>query len=223
MEPLVSCICITRDRRQFIAGAIDCFLSQKWPNKELIVIDDGDDLVGDLFRNVTNSRYAFLRGTHKIGNKRNLACMIASGQIIAHWDDDDWSAPERIRDQVERLLGSGKSVTGYRSMLFTDGARAFRYRGSAKYAIGSSLCFTRDFWRRHNFIDDHRMTEDNAFAREARDANQLICVDAGELMVARIHPGNTCLKKPLENPEQWSSADLAELPMGFLRTQGVCA
>jgi hypothetical protein len=34
-----------------------------------------------------------------------------------HWDDDDYSAPERISVQVERLRVSGKPLTGFHTRL----------------------------------------------------------------------------------------------------------
>ena len=38
-----------------------------------------------------------------LGAKLNLACDYARGEIIAHWDDDDWYAPRRLSTQVEAL------------------------------------------------------------------------------------------------------------------------
>ena len=38
-----------------------------------------------------------------LGAKRNLACELAAGLLIAHWDDDDWQAPRRL---MRRRLGS---------------------------------------------------------------------------------------------------------------------
>jgi hypothetical protein len=38
------------------------------------------------------------------GEKRNRAAAEARGEIIVHWDDDDWSARWRLRYQVEELV-----------------------------------------------------------------------------------------------------------------------
>ncbi|MCU1245662.1 MAG: glycosyl transferase family 2, partial [Acidobacteria bacterium] len=46
--PLVSCIMPTFERRAFIPQAMHCFLSQDYPNLELIVVDDGNDPIADL-------------------------------------------------------------------------------------------------------------------------------------------------------------------------------
>jgi glycosyltransferase involved in cell wall biosynthesis len=225
MLPLVSAVCVTADRREFLRAAVDCYLAQDWPNKELVVIDDGQDRVGDLCRDVPNCRYIHLAGAQlpigvkqKIGVKRNRGAEAAQGEIICAWDDDDYSAPERISDQVERMIESGKAVSGYHSMLFWDGERAFRYKGAYDYSLGSALCYRKEFWRQHAFIsEDHRRWEDNVFVQDARNENQIICTDAAKMMVARIHAGNTCPKKPAENPQQWAAVNPEELPALFPR------
>lgn len=41
--PMVSCVMPTRNRRRFTPRAIDMFNAQTWPNKELIILEDGDE------------------------------------------------------------------------------------------------------------------------------------------------------------------------------------
>ena len=83
-----------------------------------------------------------------------------------------------------------KAVTGYHSMLFTDGQQWWKYKGAANYALGTSLCYRKSWWNIHRF-SAKQIGEDGDFAREADMAGQLISVDAGELMIASIHKGNT--------------------------------
>jgi glycosyltransferase involved in cell wall biosynthesis len=78
------------------------------------VIADGENCE-DLVRGEPSARYIHFGIKHSIGAKRNLGCEAARGEIIAHWDDDDYSAPGRLEDQVRRILTSGKAVTGYNS------------------------------------------------------------------------------------------------------------
>ncbi len=52
--------------------------------------------VGDLVAGVPGVRYLQLPQRASIGAKRNLACAEARGELIAHWDDDDWYAPARL-------------------------------------------------------------------------------------------------------------------------------
>lgn len=138
-----------------------------------------------------------------IGAKRNFGCARASGEIIAHWDDDDYSAPGRLADQVARLQASGNAVTGYRSMRFTDGVESWRYQGTSLFAVGTSLCYRREWWREHPF-PSRQIGEDNEFVSDAVRAGQLATAEAGDLMHASIHPGNT-------SPRQLSGASWIKL------------
>ena len=53
----------------------------------------------------------------------------------------------------------------------------------------------------------------------ARDDNEIVAVGClSKLMVARIHAGNTCPKKPRQHPRQWSQVDVSEIPQEFLES-----
>ena len=110
--PLVSCIMPTFNRRGFVPLAVENFLAQDYPRKELIVVDDGEDPVGDLVRHLPDVRYERLPARASIGAKRNVACALAAGEVIAHWDDDDWYAPGRLRYQVRPLVAGEADLTG---------------------------------------------------------------------------------------------------------------
>jgi glycosyltransferase involved in cell wall biosynthesis len=125
-----------------------------------------------------------------IGQKRNFGSERADGEVIAVWDDDDYSAPGRLADQIGRLQESGNGVTGYHSMRFTDGQQWWQYRGEENYALGTSLCYRRDWWKNHPF-KSVQVGEDNGFVADAVAHGQLISVDARELMYATVHNANT--------------------------------
>jgi glycosyltransferase involved in cell wall biosynthesis len=110
--PLVSCIMPTHNRRTFLPLALRYFSYQDYPNKELLIIDDGTDSVGDLVNGLPGIRYLRLSARTSIGGKRNLACREARGEIIAHWDDDDWYAPDRLRYQIAPILAHEADMTG---------------------------------------------------------------------------------------------------------------
>lgn len=110
--PLVTCIMPTRDRRAFIPHALENFRRQDYPRKELVIVDDGNDAVGDLVLGHADVRYIRLTMQTTIGGKRNLACRQPRGQVIAHWDDDDWYAPDRLRYQVAPILAGEADLTG---------------------------------------------------------------------------------------------------------------
>ena len=135
-------------------------------------------------------RHVHLPGNPKIGAMRNAGCRLTGGNIIAHFDDDDYSGPDRLRVQVDALLASGKAVAGFRSMRFTDGKQWWEYTGRAQYALGTSLVYLRSWWAQHPF-PEVQVAEDFGFTEEARRAQQLHVDAAGDLMWATIHPENT--------------------------------
>ncbi|HEV8189449.1 MAG TPA: glycosyltransferase family A protein [Pyrinomonadaceae bacterium] len=168
--------------------AIESFLTQTYRSSLLLILSDGQD-VRDVVPDDPRIQLIHLAETRNIGEKRNYGCERARGEVICHWDDDDWSAPARVADQVARL-SEKCSVTGYHSMRFTDGTHWWLYQGTHDYALGTSLCYLRSWWQQHPF-EARQVGEDNYFVAAARRAKQLVSVDAGELMHATIHSNNT--------------------------------
>lgn len=162
---------------------------QRWSNRELLIADDGSEDARAVLPDDPRIRYLRV-GNQTLGAKRNLLCEAAQGPVIAHFDDDDYSAPGRLSDQVPRLLSSGLACTGYHSMRFTDGKSWWIYDGPPNYALGTSLVYRKDWWRLNPF-PSVRVGEDNHLVFKARAQRQLITAPAGDLMWATIHNTNT--------------------------------
>ena len=192
----------TRGRPQYAQRAIECFFSQTWPEKELVILDDADCPSFPIAP--AGVEYHRLNRRLSIGAKRNLCCSRANGNVIIHWDDDDYSVPERMADQVARLAESKCGLTGYHSMLFedVDTGKRWKYRGHHFYALGTSFCYTRDFWMAHPFPDKQTGEDGYITSRVAG----ILAVDAGELLIATIHNGNTSEKRANLNTENWVAA-----------------
>lgn len=182
----MTCLVLTRNRRHWLPYALRCVQHQTYRHRETLVVSSGVS-VADL---VGVARHLHLPCRPTIGAQRNAGCEAARGSIIAHFDDDDYSAPGRLAEQVERIERTGASVTGYHSMRFTDGKQWWRYGGSERYALGTSLVYRRDFWQRHRF-PEMQVGEDNQFVAAAVRERALVSVDAGEMQWATIHNGNT--------------------------------
>jgi glycosyltransferase involved in cell wall biosynthesis len=165
-------------------------VAQTYPQRELLILADGED-VRDLLPTDEPVRLIHLAETRQVGAKRNFGCVCATGEIVCHWDDDDYSAPERLAEQVEVLLDNPQyAVTGYHSMNFTDGAQWWRYSGAPNYALGTSLCYRRAWWEAHQF-PSIQVGEDNQFVAQAWAAKALHTIDARDRMYATVHPENT--------------------------------
>ncbi len=155
-EPLVTCIMPTYNRRAFVGQSVTYFLRQDYPNRELLILDDGEDAVADLVPTDARVRYVRLDRRLILGAKRNLACELARGSVIVHWDDDDWTAPNRVRTQVAVLLDSGADVCGVSRLLYyeADRDRAWLYacpQAGRRWVAGNTLAYLKRSWQEHPF------------------------------------------------------------------------
>ncbi len=194
MTPLVSAVMPTANRAAYVPMAIKCFLAQTYANRELVILETGEQDISRHLPDDARIRYYHYSRKARLGDLRNLVCGLAYGSIMIHWDDDDWYAPGRIADQVARLQGSGKAVTGYHRFFYWDevGRRAYEYNytGQGHYASGSTQCYFRTWWDVHPF-PSVGVSEDSQFSFDAAHAGQLISVPAAAMMVARTHGRNT--------------------------------
>jgi glycosyltransferase involved in cell wall biosynthesis len=198
MLPLVSCVMPTFNRRYFIPHAIKYFHRQEYPNKELIIIDDGSDCIQDLVPKVDNIKYIRLDHQISLGAKLNIACKHASGSIIVNWDDDDWYANYRIKYQVEELKERNADICGINNLLYYDLLKkeAFQYRyppDQRKWLLGSSLCYQRSYWEKNQYKDIN-VGVDGLFVWAASPEKVTALTDS-KMSVHMIHDQNISLKK----------------------------
>ena len=211
---LVSCIMPTANRSTFVPRAIGYFLRAQYEPRELVIVDDGSEPIRDLVPDDARIRYVRLEHRTSVGTKRNRAIQQARGELICHWDDDDWHAPHRIGTLVTALRAAQAEVCGTREMLFYDqgAGETWLYRyppGSRPWLVGGSLLYTREFWQAAPF-PDRQVGEDSQFLWRARPP-RTVCLEDHRLYVALIHSGNTCPKD--RRGPYWSrwSGDLESL------------
>jgi ADP-heptose:LPS heptosyltransferase/2-polyprenyl-3-methyl-5-hydroxy-6-metoxy-1,4-benzoquinol methylase len=220
----------TADRRGFVAQAIRCFLAQDYPERELLIVDDGADAVADLVPDDDRLRYLRLEGRRPVGTKRNFGCQQARGDIIVHWDDDDWNAPWRLRSQVEELLANQADICGLGRVLFygPQQQRAWEYvypAGHRRWVYGASLCYTKKFWQAHPF-PEIKVGEDTRFVWA--DARAKIHVQQDpRFLVALVHRSNTSPKRTSDSRYQPKPVGEIEALLGedaqFYRGLGTAA
>jgi glycosyltransferase involved in cell wall biosynthesis len=212
LTPIVSCLMPTADRRSFVPLAVARFLAQDHPSCELVVADDGFDSVADVMPDDARVRYLRLDRKLSLGAKRNLACEAARGDVIVHWDDDDWSAPWRVSYQVATLEREGADVCGLDRVLFYDprAARAWRYtfpRGARPWVYGATLCYRKALWTVNRFPEVN-VGEDTRFVWGARGARVVALADP-RCYVGTIHRGNTSPKRT--HDPRWEPVAAAEV------------
>jgi glycosyltransferase involved in cell wall biosynthesis len=193
----VTCIIPTANRRAYVPHAIAQFLRQDYADCDLLVLDDGAQSVEDLIPDDPRVRYVRDDQKRPIGAKRNRACELARGDVIIHWDDDDWNAPWRVRYQVEQLLARRADICGLDRVLFYDPAEdrgwEFVYAANATpWVYGATLCYTKAFWRRNPF-PAIGVGEDSRFVWSSV-SKKVVALEDQTFFVGIIHPGNTSPK-----------------------------
>lgn len=103
--PLVSVILTTRDRPRFLPLALACYQHQTYPERELIVVDDGEPFPAsaEAVAAVGGQLIRVDPGT-PLGTKLNHGVSAARGPLCQKMDDDDWYAPRFIETMVSALL-----------------------------------------------------------------------------------------------------------------------
>jgi glycosyltransferase involved in cell wall biosynthesis len=111
-SPLVSILIPCYNAELYIAAAVQSALDQTWPNKEIIVVDDGStDESGKLAEKFSR------RGVRVLHQENTGQCAAAnrayresSGEYIKFFDADDLLEPRTIELQMDRLAGNQKSI-----------------------------------------------------------------------------------------------------------------
>lgn len=220
----VSCVMPTADRHVFIPAAIKCFLDQEYyDDVELVIVDNGTvPCWRELPLGHLNIRYAYrppITGKLTTGAMRNWGNEIATGDIIAHFDDDDWSHPRRLANQIGFHLAQHKPVTGYHTILYwreVDNT-GFQYIDPSfrPHCAGTSLVYDRSYWLDNQF-PDRAVGEDFIFCILANRAGKLASQDGGQMIIARAHDSNTCV--PKFGSKKFPPVKATDFPPEFLLT-----
>jgi len=107
----------TPERYPLARKSVDAWLSQDYPGpRGLIVINDHPSTY--LFENASTPKDVVEVKPHdrlSLGKLRNLGIQAAAGyaDYLIQWDDDDYSAPSRLRYQVENTPAGAASIFRY--------------------------------------------------------------------------------------------------------------
>jgi glycosyltransferase involved in cell wall biosynthesis len=119
--PLISCICITNNRPELLQKAIECFESQNYPNKELVIsYPQKDHLTKQVISTQEKSNIRILaierEDEESLGNARNQAIIKCKGEYVCIWDDDDWYHSSRLSFQFNSMQERGQ---GFQASILT--------------------------------------------------------------------------------------------------------
>jgi glycosyltransferase involved in cell wall biosynthesis len=226
----------TGGRKPFAIRAVKYFQWQDYESRELIVLDDGSDNLAREMGNNDRIRYVPLPGGLTIGAKRNIGCELARGTIIAHWDDDDWYAPSRLRSQALAIVSGVADVTAFSNCIFLDLPKWQFWKCSPKLFMrmfvgkvhGGTLVFRASLFREGLRYPEVSQAEDAAFLYQCyRSGARLEGIPGDELFIYLRHAKCAWQFKcgAYINSREWICVPQPNLPiedLAFLKQQSVC-
>jgi glycosyltransferase involved in cell wall biosynthesis len=200
-SPLVSCLMVTRGRKEFVRRAIQCFMQQTYTNTELVIVCDNE--LDTAIKEFKSDRIRILRPRKDnlpLGTLRNLAVAAAKGSYVCQWDDDDLYDPLRIEIQY-RALASTKSAACIMSrwMIWWPHQRRMAV-SQQRIWEGSLLCDIRAM----SPYPALRKGEDSAMVYDLCNRERVVTLDMPRLYTYVVHGKNTFDEKHFE--KLWRNA-----------------
>lgn len=216
----VSLITPTFNRQGFLPLLQKCFEAQSYPDLEWLILDDSEQPDPVLSHTTAkNIRYVHVPDRLSIGAKRNRLIEMAQGEMIAHFDDDDYYGPNYIQTAVKALEDTsadlalldafmvGHPETDSFGYYLTQVKTGIAYNFSdgkvnvlqleklslplVHFCFGFSYIYRRDLWKRNPFSDQNAF-EDRKFTRAAIDIGKVIFYrDANINVIHTVHGKST--------------------------------
>jgi glycosyltransferase involved in cell wall biosynthesis len=190
--PVVSCLCVTRDRVDLLRRAVSCFQAQTYAQRELVLLYESDDFATrDYALSIADPMVVPVEipavPKQPLGTLRNLAIESGSGDYVAQWDDDDWHSPARLEAQMSAIREHRRpGCVLYRWVLYDAVARRAYISGQRPWE--GSLVARRDAMPPYPAL---KRLEDTPVVDAMFMQNMLVCLDSPELYVYTYHGANT--------------------------------
>ena len=208
MQPFVSVVTPTYNRRKFLPTLIECYMSQTYAKNrmEWIILDDGDDCVSDVFdkiKDIPNLRYIRRESKLLIGAKRNILNAEAKGEIIVAMDDDDFYPPERVLHVVQSFARNPTielAGTSEIYMFYTDIKKIYKLGPYARnHATNGTMAWRSSYSQKHLYDETVTHAEEKSYLESY--IHPMIQLNPYKVMLVISHSDNTFDKKKLrENP-----------------------
>lgn len=119
--PKISCLLVTAAGRfDYFCRSVKCYNDQTYPNRELVVVNEGpkeyQEQIKNHLKDRKDVRFVFLDGKYSLGSLRNISVGLCNGDVFVQWDDDDFNMPSRLSVQLSYLIKNKKA----KSCFLTD-------------------------------------------------------------------------------------------------------
>jgi glycosyltransferase involved in cell wall biosynthesis len=185
MKPLVSILIPAYNAAHFLAETVESAIGQTWPNKEIIIVDDGskDDTLAIARRFESKNIKVVTKANEGAAATRNKALSLSQGEFIQWLDADDLLSPNKVASQMEIIeKGAGRRT------LLSSAWGTFMYRAHRAEFVPGPLWadLSRADWLvRKMSMNQHMQTATWLVSREVTEAagpwnTQLLGDDDGE-------------------------------------------
>ena len=231
-KPLISIVIPLYNGSNYIEEALNCAISQDYPNKEIIVVNDGstDDGAGrDICLKYADKITYLEKPNGGCSSALNFGIRAAKGKYISWLSHDDLYLPNKLSYQInliEKLgLDENTLVSNSGGLIDKDGnaithpttktnatlssKKFFSYLLFKKCLNGCGLLIPKSvFEKDHFFREDMRFVLDwNLWLKVAAEGF-CVHIDATELVKNRVHGGQVTVKqKELHKTEAVSTVE----------------
>lgn len=141
--------------------------------------------------------HLFDYGDGNVGVKRNRLCKAAKGDIIVHFDSDDWYAKDWVSKCVERLHSAQAPCIGMKAIYYHDLTHNNAYRWSypfsgMKYFAEATLCYYKSYWETRKHKEEQ--TGESTPLYPKAEPNDYI-----DGFIARLHNSNTSSRNQIKS------------------------
>lgn len=193
--PKVSCLMVTANRKDLAKRAIQCFLNQSYSNKELVILDDGEEDYSSAIQNIPSDQVKYIKIEKEpdfvLGKLRNRILDEADGEYLIQWDDDDWYHPDRVKIQAEVLSSGYDACCLSAALMHLDTPRYLEhpYVGYLPDGIPGSIMHRRNKEIRY---PETRRSEDTVYLKEWMKLRyKKLSPDYNHLFLRAYHGNNT--------------------------------
>jgi glycosyltransferase involved in cell wall biosynthesis len=132
-SPLVSIIIPAYNSANYLAATIQSAVDQTWPNKEIIIVDDGSTDGSLAIAKSFESEIVKVFSQENKGASvaRNKGLSVAKGEYIQFLDADDLLSSNKLTNQVNTLLSNPNKVAVCSTVHFFNGENPYEQSSSA--------------------------------------------------------------------------------------------
>ncbi|MGH8552821.1 MAG: glycosyltransferase family 2 protein, partial [Methylococcales bacterium] len=189
--PLIACLCPAYKRPDFLRNSIACFVSQTYPNKRLVILDDSgqhgvQDCPAENWRLLSQpDRYPNLPSKFN-----SLAAMVPEADILVVWEDDDIYLPHHLAAIAEAAACSNETAyfAPKRVLSTYNQRRACTRETDGAGIFHASWAYTRRLW---DWIGGYpigdRLDYDQQMGRQCREAAGVVHYDETDI-IRRLGP-----------------------------------